>query len=455
MEFLLAPSDIYFSQDSISNRFGVSTRHYNKSIGETLDDILRGQCSINDIPTISVVSKRNVWVTADNRRLWIFKKLQTLGKCEKITVKATSYINPKKCCVQPNIRVRGYEGGYLWRSWASETHVGTRLMEQMQDTTRCTQTVSREVQASLHSFSLSGIDVPGFQTVAQFSVQNSARSYHSIHNENKSFKYSAATFSKLDDPENDICHQDKQTGTRADSRNDMVYERPAHHTSPRQQARLNDMDTVYTSEMFTLTHPRYTIPDSNHLCKESSITNEALPNTSYVDDREKIVHLKPLDVGFADDPLLTPYDGESLGKQLDELCTQYPTMTLPGHEYSLNVFKYQEKYYSTDSSTLWILQVLERFTGNARITGTLVPRPPHVSISNGLHNSFRSINRINGGKWKSIITLNRLPQKGREIYCFLIYFTQQRLYQIHSKDCPLLGDLLKYSQPDLRIMSLM
>lgn len=40
---MLAPSDIYYSQDSISNMFGESTNHAYKLIGEVLDDILEGR----------------------------------------------------------------------------------------------------------------------------------------------------------------------------------------------------------------------------------------------------------------------------------------------------------------------------------------------------------------------------------------------------------------------------
>lgn len=56
----LAPSEIYYSQDSISNRFGKSTEHAGVLIGETLDDILSGDCSIDDIGTIEVVYRLHI-----------------------------------------------------------------------------------------------------------------------------------------------------------------------------------------------------------------------------------------------------------------------------------------------------------------------------------------------------------------------------------------------------------
>lgn len=114
----LSPSEIFFSQDSILNHFGNYTPHGNKLIGETLDDILSGKCKLTDLPTIKVAKKRGLWVTADNRRLWVFKKLQILGECDKIVVQHanTPRILARKKCVLSSIRVRGNEGGYLWRS---------------------------------------------------------------------------------------------------------------------------------------------------------------------------------------------------------------------------------------------------------------------------------------------------------------------------------------------------
>lgn len=54
----LSPSEIFFSQDSISIYFGKSTRHPKTMIGETLDDILSGKCKVTDLPPIKVIKKR-------------------------------------------------------------------------------------------------------------------------------------------------------------------------------------------------------------------------------------------------------------------------------------------------------------------------------------------------------------------------------------------------------------
>ena len=118
----LRPSRIYFSQDSISNRFGRSTEHAGVMIGETLDDILTGECSIYDIDPIEVERQNGVYRTADNRRLWIFKKLEELGECTTIPICLISAIDSSaKCETEKTIRVRGDPGGYLWRTWGRAT----------------------------------------------------------------------------------------------------------------------------------------------------------------------------------------------------------------------------------------------------------------------------------------------------------------------------------------------
>ncbi|KAJ8318950.1 hypothetical protein KUTeg_004041, partial [Tegillarca granosa] len=65
----LKPSDVYYCQDSINNVFDHKSRH-------------------RDVPPIQVW--RDVdsgkWFSADNRRLWVFKNLHLLGKCDSISV---------------------------------------------------------------------------------------------------------------------------------------------------------------------------------------------------------------------------------------------------------------------------------------------------------------------------------------------------------------------------------
>jgi hypothetical protein len=70
--------------------------HRNKNLGETLDELVEGRCRISAIPTISVVWRNEKWVTTDNRRLWVFRHLEQLGKCTTIRVNKTNSIDPRK-----------------------------------------------------------------------------------------------------------------------------------------------------------------------------------------------------------------------------------------------------------------------------------------------------------------------------------------------------------------------
>ena len=99
----LRPSDIYFSQDSINNVFDRRCPHSNRTVGQTLDDLCEGRISVYAIPTITVVKKGGKWFTADNRRLWVFRELERLGKCIFIPVNEGSYI--------PSSKFTTYNGG--------------------------------------------------------------------------------------------------------------------------------------------------------------------------------------------------------------------------------------------------------------------------------------------------------------------------------------------------------
>jgi hypothetical protein len=92
----LKPSEIYFSQAEINNVFNKRSCHPYKNLGETLDELVEGRCRISDIPTISVVWRNEKWVTTDNRRLWVFRNLEQLGKCTTIRVNETNSIDPRK-----------------------------------------------------------------------------------------------------------------------------------------------------------------------------------------------------------------------------------------------------------------------------------------------------------------------------------------------------------------------
>ncbi|XP_053399523.1 uncharacterized protein LOC128557042 [Mercenaria mercenaria] len=119
----LRPSEIFYSQDSINNVFDKRCNHRYKPIGETLDEICDGRCPLENIPKISVVDINGKLITEDNRRLWVFKNLERLGKCEKIHVQRGYTILARKRTAYNggvSVRVRGSPGGY-WHLQPSVT----------------------------------------------------------------------------------------------------------------------------------------------------------------------------------------------------------------------------------------------------------------------------------------------------------------------------------------------
>ncbi|KAJ8310482.1 hypothetical protein KUTeg_012347 [Tegillarca granosa] len=114
----LLPSEIRFTQDSIGRLFGRGTNHASQPIGELLDDLLLDRCSVDTIPKISVMKFNNKYYSADNRRLWIFKKAEEFGKCDSIQVCEIDFIPAKKLTTQCdglNVHIRGNPGGRYWR----------------------------------------------------------------------------------------------------------------------------------------------------------------------------------------------------------------------------------------------------------------------------------------------------------------------------------------------------
>ena len=62
------------------------------------------------------MKKDDRWFSADNRRLWVFRQLERLGKCATIAVQETLSIPSKKFTTNNNgesIEVRGDPGG-MW-----------------------------------------------------------------------------------------------------------------------------------------------------------------------------------------------------------------------------------------------------------------------------------------------------------------------------------------------------
>ncbi|KAJ8319287.1 hypothetical protein KUTeg_004378 [Tegillarca granosa] len=117
-DFHLRPSEIRYTQNSRSNTFGNYGGYANRLIGESLDDILLGNCNVHDIPTIRVVRRNDAWYSADNRRLWVLKKAEEFGKCAEIPVYITYDLPDSKFTTHSsgmNIKIRRDPGGSIWR----------------------------------------------------------------------------------------------------------------------------------------------------------------------------------------------------------------------------------------------------------------------------------------------------------------------------------------------------
>ena len=117
-EIVLRPSDIRYTQSTISNKFSDGTL-----IGRLLDDIVIGRCFVSAIKMIEVKLVDGLWYSADNRRLWVFKQLEFLGHCPFITIKVIRKINWEKCTSENggrDVSIRGGEPEGIWFSKAEE-----------------------------------------------------------------------------------------------------------------------------------------------------------------------------------------------------------------------------------------------------------------------------------------------------------------------------------------------
>mmetsp|Transcript_71986 Transcript_71986/g.194710 ORF Transcript_71986/g.194710 Transcript_71986/m.194710 type:complete len:242 (+) Transcript_71986:91-816(+) len=66
----IALRDIYYTQDSVADHF-----KDRRTLAITRDELESGQKTVHDIPTITVVEHHGRWLTVDNRRLCVFKRV--------------------------------------------------------------------------------------------------------------------------------------------------------------------------------------------------------------------------------------------------------------------------------------------------------------------------------------------------------------------------------------------
>jgi hypothetical protein len=105
----LKPSDILYSQSSIANKFTNGLQ-----IGEVLDDIMEDRLPISRLPTIEVKCIDGSYVSSDNRRLWILKQLERLGRVNEVNVKTTRWMSKQKSARTNNVKIRGIGPGGIW-----------------------------------------------------------------------------------------------------------------------------------------------------------------------------------------------------------------------------------------------------------------------------------------------------------------------------------------------------
>eukprot|EP00105_Crassostrea_gigas_P034116 XP_019918264.1 PREDICTED: uncharacterized protein LOC109617231 [Crassostrea gigas] len=77
----MKPSEIYYSQDSIKEKFDKGHTIYS-----TLSVCKKHQYVIKKIPPMRVCKKDGKWYTLDNRRLWVFRKLEADGHIKDVKV---------------------------------------------------------------------------------------------------------------------------------------------------------------------------------------------------------------------------------------------------------------------------------------------------------------------------------------------------------------------------------
>ena len=86
---LLKPSEIRFTKNLLAAKFDNGI-----PLVETFTQIKNGEILVEDIPLIEVVfyQEKWEWYTQNNRRLWVFKELEKIGKCEYIKTKRIEYV---------------------------------------------------------------------------------------------------------------------------------------------------------------------------------------------------------------------------------------------------------------------------------------------------------------------------------------------------------------------------
>ena len=86
---LLKPSEIRFTKNLLASKFDNGI-----PLLETFTQIKNGEILLEDIPLIEVVfyPEKWEWYTLNNRRLWVLRELEKVGKCRFVKTKRIEYV---------------------------------------------------------------------------------------------------------------------------------------------------------------------------------------------------------------------------------------------------------------------------------------------------------------------------------------------------------------------------
>lgn len=231
------PKDIKYTQDSIKAQF-----RDGRELTSTLEDLLYGRKTVEDIPRIEVVEELDPYegflAMTGHRRLYLYKKLEQLGVVEKIQVFewpfmnywSSDRINERKPTFS-DIRLRGSQGELRinqvidrWRSSRPSIRIRDKQPEtsSVQPTYQRTNPKEESEEASVNS---THIEIP----LEQFASNDDTT-------ENKEVVVT---------DEDPLLEDDEKIATTYQPLNDTIYTGPAISYQPlrkRSYARINRYD---------------------------------------------------------------------------------------------------------------------------------------------------------------------------------------------------------------------
>lgn len=102
----LKPSQIYFSHIKISSNF----TGCGNPLAETLQDLIDGKITVENIPKIKVyyfqTSDGIKYLSENNRRLWVFKQLESMNLIDNVSVRLEKSSNKKHQTNQYSLRAK-------------------------------------------------------------------------------------------------------------------------------------------------------------------------------------------------------------------------------------------------------------------------------------------------------------------------------------------------------------